>query len=168
MKDIKGFLIDLDGVMYVGDRAIKGARESIDFLRERNYTFRFVSNTTRKSRKTIAGQLASMGFDIPEMHIFTPSIAATALLKNTGKSRCYLLTTRDVQQDFEKKYSCVTSITPDFVIVGDAGERITYDRMNTAFRLLMNGANLIALEKDRVLDVIGRSFPFRRSLRSGS
>jgi HAD superfamily hydrolase (TIGR01458 family) len=149
MKDIKGFLIDLDGVMYVGNNAIKGARESIDFLRKRDYAFRFVSNTTRKSRKTIAGQLSSMGFDIPENHIFTPPIAAIALLKNTGKSRCYLLTTRDVQQDFEKEYSCVTCTTADFVIIGDAGERITYDSMNRAFCHLMNGADLIALEKDR-------------------
>jgi len=149
MKDIKGFLIDLDGVMYVGNSAIKGARESIDLLRERDYAFRFVSNTTRKSRKTIAGQLSSMGFDIPENHIFTPSVAATALLKKTDKSRCYLLTTCDVQQDFEKEYSCVTGTTVDFVIVGDAGERITYDTMNRAFYYLMNGADLIALEKDR-------------------
>jgi HAD superfamily hydrolase (TIGR01458 family) len=149
MKDIKGFLIDLDGVMYVGNSAINGARESINLLRERDYAFRFVSNSTRKSRKTIAGQLLSMEFDIPESHIFTPPIAAAALIKNTGKSRCYLLTTLDVQRDFEKEYSCGSCTAADFVIVGDAGERITYDSMNRAFCHLMNGADLIALEKDR-------------------
>ncbi len=46
MKSIKGFLIDLDGVLYVGDNAIPGARETIEFLSERKYLFRFVSNTT--------------------------------------------------------------------------------------------------------------------------
>ncbi|RPI42764.1 MAG: TIGR01458 family HAD-type hydrolase, partial [Bacteroidetes bacterium] len=52
MMDIRGFLIDLDGVMYIGDQAIQGAREAIDLLMDRNYTFRFVSNTTRKCRNT--------------------------------------------------------------------------------------------------------------------
>jgi HAD superfamily hydrolase (TIGR01458 family) len=149
MKDIKGFLIDLDGVMYVGDSAINGARESIDFLRKNKFAFRFVSNTTRKSRRTIAGQLSSMGFDIPENYIFTPPIAAVALLKNTNKSRCYLLATGDVHQDFERECSCVTGTMIDYVIVGDAGEKFTYDNMNKAFCHLMNGADLIALEKDR-------------------
>jgi HAD superfamily hydrolase (TIGR01458 family) len=149
MKDIKGFLIDLDGVMYVGDSAINGARESIDFLRKNKFAFRFVSNTTRKSRRTIAGQLSSMGFDIPENYIFTPPIAAVALLKNTNKSRCYLLATGDVHQDFERECSCVTGTMIDYVIVGDAGDKFTYDNMNRAFCHLMNGADLIALEKDR-------------------
>ena len=149
MKDIKGFLIDLDGVLYVGNKAIEGARESIDLLRERKYPFRFVSNTTRKCRKTIAENLLSMGFDIPVEDIFTPSLAAIALLKKTGKHRCYLLTTGDVHLDFEQDGSCNASITADFVILGDAGDNFTYDSLNTAFRYLMNGADLIALERDR-------------------
>ncbi len=101
MMDVRGFLIDLDGVLYVGDQAIKGARESIDLLRDRNYTFRFVSNTTRKCRNTIAERLSSLGFEIPEEYIFTPPLAAVACMKNTGKHHCYLLTTGDVYRDFE-------------------------------------------------------------------
>jgi HAD superfamily hydrolase (TIGR01458 family) len=149
MKDIRGFLIDLDGVLYVGDKAIKGARESIDLLKDRKYPFRFVSNTTRKCRKTIAEQLSSMGFDIPVEYIFTPPLAAIALLKNAGKHHCYLLTTGDVYRDFERVCFCDTSSMADFVIIGDAGDKLTYDSMNNAFRHLMNGADLIALEKDR-------------------
>ena len=149
MKDVRGFLIDLDGVLYVGDRAIEGARESIDLLRDRNYSFRFVSNTTRKCRNTIAEQLSSMGLNIPVEYIFTPPLAAVALLKNAGKHHCYLLTTGDVHRDFEQECSCDTGTTVDFVIIGDAGDTLTYDSLNTAFRHLMNGADLIALEKDR-------------------
>jgi HAD superfamily hydrolase (TIGR01458 family) len=44
---------------------------------------------------------------------------------------------------------CNASTTADFVIIGDAGDNFTYDRLNTAFRYLMNGADLIALERDR-------------------
>jgi HAD superfamily hydrolase (TIGR01458 family) len=149
MKGIKGFLIDLDGVLYVGNKAIEGAKESIDLLREKKYPCRFVTNTTRKCRKTIAMHLVSMGFDIPVGNIFTPPLAAISLLKKSGKHRCYLLTTGDVHLDFEQDRFHNTGIMADFVIIGDAGDNFTYDNLNTAFRYLMNGADLIALERDR-------------------
>lgn len=149
MKDVRGFLIDLDGVLYVGDKAIKGARESIDLLRDSKYKFRFVSNTTRKCRNTIVEQLSSMGFDIPSEYIFTPSLAAVAYLKGAGKHHCYLLTTGDIYRDFDQECICDTISMVDFVILGDAGDKLTYESLNTAFRHLMNGAELIALEKDR-------------------
>jgi len=149
MKDIRGFLIDLDGVLYIGGKAIKGAQESIDLLKDRKYAFRFVSNTTRTCRNTIAGQLSSLGFDIPVEYIFTPPLAAVAWLKNAGKHQCYLLTTGDVYRDFEHEGFCNPGTIVDFVIIGDAGDRLTYDNLNTAFRHVMNGAEMIALEKDR-------------------
>jgi HAD superfamily hydrolase (TIGR01458 family) len=149
MEGIQGFLIDLDGVLYVGDKPLKGAQAAIGNLREKGYTLRFVSNTTRKCRNTIAGRLSAMGFDIPEEYIFTPPLAAIAHMKKTGKRHCHLLTTGDVDRDFE--HACVqdTSTKKDYVIVGDAGEMMTYDNLNMAFRHLMDGAELIALEKDR-------------------
>lgn len=149
MKDVKGFLIDLDGVLYVGDKAIPGARETIEFLSERKYMFRFVSNTTRKCRKTISDRLSSMGFDIPEEYIFTPSLAAAAFIKNSRKNHCFILTTGDVYRDFENDCICHPVASVDYVILGDAGDNVTYNNLNTAFRHLMNGADLIALEKDR-------------------
>jgi HAD superfamily hydrolase (TIGR01458 family) len=149
MKGIKGFLIDLDGVLYVGDNPIAGAQDTIEYLMQENYTFRFVSNTTRKCRKTIASRLSAMGFDIPEKYIFTPPLAAVAYMKKTGKLHFYLLTTGDVDRDFEQVCAQETSSKKDYVIVGDAGNTITYDSLNTAFRHLMEGAELIALEKDR-------------------
>lgn len=149
MKDVRGFLIDLDGVLYVGDQAIEGARESIDLLRDRNYLFRFVSNTTRKCRNSIAGRLSSLGFDIPVEYIFTPPLAAAACIKKSGKHHCYLLTTGDVYHDFDQECTCDNSSAIDWVILGDAGDKVTYDSLNTAFRHLMQGADLIALENDR-------------------
>jgi HAD superfamily hydrolase (TIGR01458 family) len=149
MNGIKGFLIDLDGVLYVGDNPIEGAGAAIEYLLQKNYPFRCVSNTTRKCRKTIARRLSAMGFDIPEEYIFTPPLAAIAHMKKTGKRHCYLLTTGDVDQDFAQVCTQDTGAKKDYVIVGDAGDAITYDSLNAAFRHLMEGAELIALEKDR-------------------
>jgi HAD superfamily hydrolase (TIGR01458 family) len=148
-KNIKGFLIDLDGVLYVGDRAIDGAPDAIKYLRQNGYKFRFVSNTTRKSRGAIANRLHTMGFSIPVEYIFTPALAAASWLKNNNKRSYYLVVTGDVGQDFPPPHVDAGNNVPDVVIVGDGGDMITYESMNRAFRHLMNGAELLALEKDR-------------------
>jgi HAD superfamily hydrolase (TIGR01458 family) len=149
MKNLKGFLIDLDGVMYTGDHPIAGAKETIEFFRERNYAIRFVSNTTRKSRQSIAMRLANMGLDISENTIFTPARAAVTFMKKTGKRNCFLLVTNEAKEDFDPFCTSQPEENADFVVIGDAGERITYDSMTIAFRHLIEGAELIALEKDR-------------------
>jgi HAD superfamily hydrolase (TIGR01458 family) len=149
MKDIRGFLIDLDGVLYVGNQAVDGAQDAIEFLRETGYSFRYISNTTRKCRHSVASHLSSLGFEIPENHIFTPALAAIAHMKNTGKTGYYLFATGDVDRDFEEMRNIGPDTKPDWVIIGDAGDKITYDNMNTAFRHLMGSADLLALENDR-------------------
>lgn len=149
MKNIRGFIIDLDGVLYVGNRAIDGAKEAIEYLKENGYPFRCVSNTTRKCRHSIATHLSFLGFTIPENNIFTPPLAAVAYMKNTGKTGYYLLATGDVDADFKEIKNKGPDKKPDWVIIGDAGDKITYDTMNTAFRFLMDGAELLALENDR-------------------
>jgi len=146
---VKGILIDLDGVLYVGGQPIKGARETIEYLAEKKYPFRFISNTTRKCRKTISGELSGMGLEIPEEYIFTPPQAAIAYMKKTGKSYFHLLTTGDVDRDFINAGTRDHPGKTDYVIIGDAGDTLTYKSLNTAFRHLLAGAELIALEKDR-------------------
>jgi HAD superfamily hydrolase (TIGR01458 family) len=149
MNDIRGFLIDLDGVLYVGNRAVDGAAEAVGFLIDNGYPFRCVSNTTRKSRQTIAGNLSALGFRVPENHIFTPPLAAVAYMKKTGMTNYYLLSTGDVDRDFAETCPTDPAASPDWVIIGDAGDTVTYNTLNMAFRHLMEGAELIALENDR-------------------
>jgi len=149
IMDVKGFLIDLDGVLYIGENAIDGAQEAIDLLKEKKFRFRFVSNTTRKCRKTIAERLTRLGFDIPESSLFTPPLAAIAYMNAAGKHRCMLVTTGDVHKDFEHTCDLDGGAATDYVVIGDAGDTITYEKMNEAFRALNTGAEIIALEKDR-------------------
>lgn len=148
MSAIRGFLIDLDGVMYTGNTPIPGAREALSFLQERGFSYRFLSNTTRNCRHTIAQKLARMGLAIPESLIFTPAVAASVYLKNSGRHNYRFLITGDVIRDFPKNERETRHQKTDLVIVGDAGDKFTYASLNDAFRDMVDGADLIALERD--------------------
>jgi HAD superfamily hydrolase (TIGR01458 family) len=70
-------------------------------------------------------------------------------MNNTGRTGYYLLTTGDVDRDFAEVENTNPDAKPDWVIIGDAGDKITYNSMNMAFRYLIGGAELLALENDR-------------------
>jgi HAD superfamily hydrolase (TIGR01458 family) len=146
---VKGVLLDLDGVLYTGDDPIPGAPGAVRYLKEQGYIIRFASNTTRKSRATIASRLDALGFDIRKDEIFTPSVAAIHYIGGTGLKRCHLLTTGDLHSEFEAAGIFHRDTGADWVIVGDAGDNFSYGTMNQAFRLVLEGAGIIALEKDR-------------------
>jgi HAD superfamily hydrolase (TIGR01458 family) len=149
VRDAEGVLLDIEGVLSVGNRPLGGAGEALAFLRDQNIPFRCISNTTRRSRRSIAGRLGAMGLAIPEAYIFTPAVAAAALLADRSLTRCMLLVWDDAVQDFEAGGIEPATGPVDAVVVGDAGERMTYAAMNRAFRCILDGAPLIALEKDR-------------------
>lgn len=145
----KSFLIDINGVLYVGKEPVDGAPEAIDFLREKKCKFRFISNATRTCRETLCEKLRDFGFDISEDEIFGAPVAAIKYIKNSGKAGCFLLTSGDVYRDFEDERITLTDEKPDFVVVGDAGDNFTFENLNKAFNFLLEGAELIAMEKDR-------------------
>lgn len=145
----RGILFDIDGVLYTGGKVVEGAPAVLDDLLARDVPFRCISNTTRSSRATIARRLEKMGFSIPAEHIFTPAVAAASYLISAGLYRCMFLTGLDVMEDMT--ISGIESVGKDAgaVVIGDAGDRFTYNQMNAAFRALISGAELIALERDR-------------------
>ena len=149
MDKINGVLLDIDGVLYTGDAPVPGASYSIEFLKENNIPFRCVSNTTRKSKESISKKLKSYGFDIPEGDIFTPASVIVSILKENNVKNCFLLTWGDVLQDILKEGIIEGIADAGAVIVGDAGDNFDYSSMNKAFRLINEGAEFYALEKDR-------------------
>lgn len=141
------FLLDLDGTLYVGDEALPGAVNAVRILSERRIPRRFLTNTTRMSRHALAERLRRMGFAIGEDEIFTAPRAAAAWMIRAGISRVSLLLPPATHQDFQEFQ--VTDAGPDAVVVGDLGESWNYEVLNGAFRHLLAGARLVALQKNR-------------------
>ena len=100
-RNIKAFLIDLDGVLYVGKKPIDGVRQCLETMDDLGYNYRFVSNSTRRCQSSVANRLRGLGYDIPVDYIFTPPLSAIDHMKKTKKKRCFLLTMGDVHKDFE-------------------------------------------------------------------
>ena len=141
----KGLLIDLDGTLYVEDAPIPGAREALSRLEAAGIPYRYVTNTTRKHRREVVSRLRELGFPAREDLVFAPAAAANALL--AGK-RCHALVAEALFEDLADVVLAGTGPT-DHVLVGDLGDGFDYARLNIAFRLLMEGAGLVALQRNR-------------------
>ncbi len=142
---IKGIVCDIGGVLYEGNKPVKGAAEAIAELKKK-YKIRFATNTTRRAPCTIISRLAKMGFMINENELFTALEAAKEIVKSKGGT-AYGLLTQDAADYFAPYLSSKERV--DFVVVGDAAENFNYARMNRAFRYLQEGAKLIAAAKNR-------------------
>lgn len=144
MSKIRGVLIDLSGVLYVGRDPVPGAAEALQRLRGSGLPVRFLTNTTRQTRRSLLGQLTELGFAMDERELFTAPVAALKQVQDRGL-RPHLL----VHPDLLAEFHGVATRDPDAVVLGDAGDRFTYAALNRAFRLLMDGAPLIAMGRNR-------------------
>ena len=142
----KAFLIDLDGTLYFKGEPCLGAVETVNYLRQEKYQLRFLTNTTAKTPKMLHEQMQALGFDIYENEIFNATYACLQYLRSQSKVNCHFMVDDAVKAFF--KEIPVDDDAPDFVVVGDYGEGFDFHALNHSFRLLMNGAELIALQKN--------------------
>jgi HAD superfamily hydrolase (TIGR01458 family) len=143
----KALLLDLDGVLYVEDEPVPGAREAVAELRRRGLALRFVTNTTSRPRRLILERLHRLGFDVAPDELSTPAALAVSHCRSLGRRRVMLLVRDDVMEDFAALEAVERRV--EAVVVGDLGEAFDYDVLNRAFGHLMDGAELIALQKNR-------------------
>ncbi|MBK8182238.1 MAG: TIGR01458 family HAD-type hydrolase [Candidatus Competibacteraceae bacterium] len=141
---IHGVLLDLEGVLYVGDYPLPGAREAILSLRAAGIPMRFITNATQINRDTVVDRLARMGLDVAQEHLFTPVVAARNYLIARHLTP-HLLVHPNIQGEFAD----LLGAQPDVVLLGDAGPGFTYQALNQCFRLLLEGLPLLAMGSSR-------------------
>jgi HAD superfamily hydrolase (TIGR01458 family) len=147
LAGVEALLLDLDGVLYVGDEPVPGAATAVAALRERGLALRFVTNTTARSRAQTLAKLEHLGFDVAEPELVTPAALARGRCERLGHRRVALIMNEDVKADFEGLKQ--TETDPDAVVMGDLGEEFGFAILNRAFRMVIDGAELIALQKNR-------------------
>jgi HAD superfamily hydrolase (TIGR01458 family) len=144
---LRGVLLDIDGVLHIGMQPIPGAAETINWLTHNGYAVQFITNTTIMSRSTLARRLQQIGLPVEESRLLTaPAATAQYLRQHYPGKRVWMLTKGDTGSDFSGiDLVDLQDTSADVVVIGGAEELLTYEAMNHAFRLLMDGAALLAM-----------------------
>ncbi|XP_043792220.1 haloacid dehalogenase-like hydrolase domain-containing protein 2 isoform X2 [Apis laboriosa] len=145
-KQIKMVLIDLSGTLHIDNTVIPGAVEALNRLRNANIPYKFVTNTSKESSNLLYNRLTKLGFTVKKEEIFS-SLIATRKLIISKKLNPMLLIDPHANEDFEDLVK--TNETMNAVVIGLAPDKFHYEELTKAFRLLLDGASLIAIQKAR-------------------
>lgn len=144
----RGYLIDMDGVVYRGSEVIPGAERWISELTRRGTPFLFLTNNSQRTRRDVAMKLARMGITVDEKHIFTCAMAtARFLARQKPGGTAYVIGEGGLLQALHHNGYAIVDHDPDYVIVGE-GRAFNFEMIETAVRMIEAGAKLIATNLD--------------------
>jgi HAD superfamily hydrolase (TIGR01458 family) len=147
-RGLRAALIDVDGVLHIGDVPLPGSVAALAELRQRGIPFRLLTNSTTRTRGALAEALRGMGFDVADTEVLTAPVATAAWLRRRYPGvACYPIVTGNVLADFA---GVPMSDGPDarVVVIGGAEDNFTFHALNHAFRLLLAGAALVAMHRN--------------------
>lgn len=143
-----GFLIDMDGVIYRGKQLIPGADEFIGMLLERGIPFSFLTNNSQRTRRDVVCKLERMGIEVSENHIFTCAMAtARFVAAQKPHGTAFVIGEGGLLHALHRNGYAIVDDDPDYVIVGE-GRTFNMETVETAVRMILRGAKLIATNLD--------------------
>lgn len=144
----KGFLIDMDGVIYSGDDLIPGADIFIKTLQEREIPFLFMTNNSQRSPIDVVNKLTPLGINIVEDNVYTSAMATAWFLGFTKPNgTAYVLGEGGLLTSLHQNGYTLVMQDPDYVVIGE-GRNFTLEMANKAVDMVLGGAKLIATNLD--------------------
>ena len=143
-----GILFDLDGVVFQGNSLIPGSKKILCALQDAGIPYRFITNTTRMTKNNLVKMLGNMGLAVNPNEIFAAPHAAAEYCKLKGYNKILLIVPDEKMQDDFSAFQLVKN-NPDVVVVGDMGKLFTFKLLNKLFRIIISGAELVAMHKNR-------------------
>lgn len=156
LAGVRGLLLDLDGVLVLRGKPVPGAAEALAALDSVQFPYRLATNYSLFGRATLSRELAKAGVVIPPERIVSAASAAAAhARRHFAAEPIYVMSTPDARVEFDglalmsHDEAAEPGARAAAVIVGDAGEEFTPRNIQSAFRLLRNGARFVAMHKNR-------------------
>lgn len=155
LAGVRGFLLDLDGVVILAGRPIDGAADAIKALDRRGIPYRIVTNTSLLSRQMLSSWGARIGLDLPPERILSALSLSAAYTRRRHPGRpLFVLASADARTEFagqqlmSDEEAGQAGAKAAAVVIGDSPESATYDNLNHAFRLVRAGAELIGMHRN--------------------
>jgi NagD protein len=147
-RQIRNWLMDMDGVLVHEERAIPGADRFIGRLRESGAPFLVLTNNSIYTRRDLAARLRASGLDVPEESIWTSALAtATFLADQRPGGSAFVIGEAGLTTALHEAGYTLTEREPDYVVLGET-RTYSFERITQAIRLIAGGARFIATNPD--------------------
>lgn len=148
LRNKKGFIIDMDGVIYHGNRLLPGVTEFVAWLYREGKQFLFLTNGSGKSPRELQQKLARMGLEVDASHYYTSALATAKFVSTQlpGAS-AYVIGEPGLYNAMHDAGIAMNDVDPDYVVVGET-DNYNYDSICRAVKHIQNGARLIGTNAD--------------------
>lgn len=148
LRDKRGFICDMDGVIYHGNRLLPGVKEFVAWLKAEGKAFLFLTNSSERSPRELQQKLARLGIEVAAEHFYTSALATAAFLasQRPGGS-AYVIGEAGLTNALYDAGISMNDVNPDFVVVGEA-RSYNMETLQRAVNLVLSGAKLIGTNPD--------------------
>lgn len=144
MNKMKPILIDFDGVIKIGKDIAPDAKDFFEFIDKNKIPACILSNSTLRTSELMKEFLRDKGLELKISAFTAFDVTLEFIRKHYSKVKVYC---RDyLIHHFE---GLLENQNPEAVVIGDIGNRWSYDTMNEIFNYVMNGAEIIAMHKNK-------------------
>jgi NagD protein len=147
-REIRSWLMDMDGVLVREEQPIPGAGEFLARLRERGTPFLILTNNSIYTRRDLAARLDASGLDVPEEAIWTSALATARFLEDQRPGgSAFVIGEAGLTTAMHDAGYTLTERAPDYVVLGET-RTYSFERITRAIRLIAGGARFIATNPD--------------------
>lgn len=151
MKEILekvGFICDMDGVIYHGNKILDGVTEFVNWMIDNEKKFVFLTNSPEKTPHELSMKLERMGLSVSADHFYT-SAMATAEFLHSQKPGCtaYVIGESGLTKALYDRKIYMNDVNPDYVVVGET-RTYNFEKIEKAIELVLGGAKLIGANPD--------------------
>src|ERR1700704_6170355 len=149
-REIRSWLMDMDGVLVREEQPIPGAAEFLARLRELGTPFLVLTNNSIYTRRDLAARLAANGLDVPEEAIWTSALATARFLEDQRpRGTAFVIGEAGLTTALHDAGYTLTERAPDYVVLGET-RTYSFERITRAIRLIVDGARFIATNPDPI------------------
>ena len=148
IKNKLGFICDMDGVIYHGNKILDGVTEFINWMQSCDKKFVFLTNSSERTPHELSMKLERMGLHISADHFYTSAMATAEFLHSQKpESTAYVIGEAALTKALYDHGIYMNDVNPDYVVVGETST-YSFEKIQKAINLVLKGAKLIGTNPD--------------------
>lgn len=159
LADVRGFLLDMDGTVYLSDQLLPGAQAFLDLTAKHRIPVLLLTNNSSRNREAYVKKLAQLGVQVTPEQILTSGDAAAQYMKeHASEARIALFGTPQLEETFRQYGFQLDMDKPDYVVLG-FDTTIDYEKLTRLCDLVRAGLPYVATHPDFNCPVAGGFIP---------